>query len=58
MALLWLKNDLLQGIDGKEAVFVVLLDLFSAFDLVDHKVLIKRMQSQFRLSGNVIEWLK
>ena len=57
-ALLRLKNDVLQGIDGKEAVFVVLLDLSSAFDLVDHKVLIKRMQSQFRLSGNVIEWLK
>ena len=30
-ALLRLKNDVLQGIDGKEAVFVVLLDLSSAF---------------------------
>ena len=56
-ALVRLKNDILLGIDQKKAVFVVILDLSSAFDLVDHAILTHRMQTQFRLAGSVIQWL-
>ena len=39
-ALLRLHNDIMQAIDNKEAVALVLLDLSAAFDTVDHEILL------------------
>lgn len=56
-ALLRLRNDILQGLDGKKAALVVLLDMSSAFDLVDHLALIDRMRTVFGICGTANTWL-
>ena len=46
-ALLKVKNDVLNAVDRREVVLLVLLDLESAaFDTIDHDVLIKRLHNK------------
>jgi len=33
------------------------LDLSKAFDLIDHELLLKKMQLEFGVQGNAEEWL-
>ena len=46
-ALLKVKTDLLQAIDHQEVVSLILLDLSSAFDIVDHCLSLQRLQVSF-----------
>ncbi|XP_033119260.1 uncharacterized protein LOC117118706 [Anneissia japonica] len=58
-ALLRVTNDMLCTIDNpKESVALLLLDLLSAFDTVNHNVLISRLKTSFGLSSTVINWFK
>ena len=43
-ALLRIQNDILKSIDDKQCVVLLLLDLSAAFDTVDHKILLHRLQ--------------
>ena len=43
-ALLRIQNDILKSIDDKQCVVLLLLDLSAAFDTVDHKMLLHRLQ--------------
>ena len=56
-ALLRVKNDILRSIDDHKAVALVLLDLYAAFDTVDHTILIQRLEQVFGLEGLVLSWL-
>ena len=56
-ALLKLQNDTLSYFDQRKAVFLVLLDLSAAFDTVDHKILVKRLESNFKVSNVALQWL-
>ena len=42
-ALLRVKNDILKELDAGKAIILVLLDLSSAFDTIDHHILAERM---------------
>ena len=55
-ALLKVKNDLLNAVDNKLVAFVVLLDLSSAFDTVDHEILLNRLTDEFGIAGSVKSW--
>ena len=55
-ALVRVSNDILRDVDNKKAVFLVLLDLSSAFDTVDHKLLRNRFKS-FGIGGVVLGWI-
>ena len=44
-ALTSVYDDILRHIDEKQCVIMLLLDLSAAFDIVDHKILLSRMQS-------------
>ena len=55
-ALIKVKADILNAIDNKEVVCLVLLDLSAAFDTVDHQILLERLKNMFGLTGTVINW--
>ena len=43
--------------DGKLSLFI-LFDLSAAFDLVDHSILLKRIESTYGFDGFILEWFK
>ena len=53
-ALVKVKADLLNAIDNKEVVCLVLLDLSAAFGTVDHQILLERLEKRFGFTGLVI----
>ena len=57
-ALLRVCNDILQAIDEGQEVVLVLLDLSSAFDTIDHKVLLDRLHTRYGFSGSVLDWFR
>ena len=54
-ALLRVQNDILTSIDNKEITVLVLLDLSSAFDTVDHAILLNRLKN-IGITGLVHDW--
>ena len=57
-ALLRVQNDILKSIDDKQCIVLLLLDLSAAFDTVDHKILLHRLRSRFRIKGKTLSWLQ
>ena len=54
-ALLRVQNDILTSIENKEITVLVLLDLSSAFDTVDHAILLNRLKN-IGITGLVHDW--
>ena len=44
--------------DDKRAVLLALLDLSAAFNTVDHKIMINRLEHVFGITGTVLRWFK
>jgi len=57
-ALLQVQNDLLHAIDRGSEALLVLLDFSSAFNTIDHAILLYRLQHRFGFSGNVFKWIQ
>ncbi len=57
-ALLKVVNYIWLETDKGSAVALVLLDLSSAFDMVDHNILISRLESCVGLQGKVLKWFQ
>ncbi|CAB3992083.1 Hypothetical predicted protein [Paramuricea clavata] len=57
-ALLRVFNDVLYAIDDHQEVVLVLLDLSSAFDTIDHTLLLERLSHRYGINGTVLEWFK
>ena len=57
-ALLKVKNDLLMAMDKGQVTLLVLLDLSSAFDTVEHEILLDRLRSTVGLRGKVLSWFE
>ncbi len=55
-ALLKVKNDLLMNMNKGHMSILVLLDMSSAFDTVDHEILIQRLETKFGFKGTVLAW--
>ena len=55
-ALLRVVNDLLQSMDQNKISILLLLDLSAAFDTVDHKILLHRLQYSFGIESTVLNW--
>jgi len=51
-------SDIYAAADRREVTLLGLLDLSSAFDCVDHDVLIERLQQSFGIHGNVLAWIR
>ena len=57
-ALLRVHNDISLALDNNNDVILVLLDLSSACDMVNHQILLKRLQDRYGIYGAVLDWLK
>ena len=57
-ALVRVCNDVNIALDTHSEVILVLLDLSSAFDTIDHNILITRLRDDFGINGTVLEWMK
>ena len=56
-ALLKVKTDILKAMDNQEVTCLVLLDLSAAFDMVDHKILLERLENLFGITGMLFDGL-
>ncbi len=57
-ALLKVYNYILMSTDAGNAVALILLDLSSAFDMVDHNLLLSRLKNCVGLRGTVLNWFQ
>ena len=57
-ALVRVHNDILQAIDRKQCVFLVLLDQSAAFDTIEHDVLLERMEHSVHVNGTALQWFR
>ena len=54
--LLKFQADILSRMDKQEVSMVVLIDLSAAFDTIDHNIMLNVLQSEFHITGNVLNW--
>ena len=57
-ALLRVLNDLLLSADSGSPVILVLLDLTAAFDTVDHRILLSRLEHLVGLKGTALQFFQ
>jgi len=55
-AVLIVYNDIVRAVDKGQVVPLVLLDLSSAFDTVDHDCLLSVLQCRFSVDGDAMTW--
>jgi len=55
-AVLKVVADILQALDSGDLAVLVLIDLSTAFDAVDHATLLRRLRKSYGLNGIVIDW--
>ena len=56
--LLKVKTDIIKAMDNQEITYLVLLDLSTAFDTVDHSILQNHLENDFEIRGNVLWWIE
>ena len=57
-ALVRVQNDILNHLDDKKGVILVLLDLSAAFDTIDHDTLFHQLHHRLGLSDIALQWFK
>ena len=57
-ALLKTHNDIPSSMDDGKVTALTLLDLFAAFDTIDHTILLRRLDDWFGVSGKALDWFK
>ena len=58
LLLLKFINDILVGIDSKNGVVVLLIDLSAAFDTVDNSKLLNILFNELKICGTALKWFK
>ena len=56
-ALIKIVNDTPWAMEHKNITILVIIDLSTAFDTVDHKVLLEVLQKCFGIDGMALEWV-
>ena len=54
-ALTCVSNDILLSLDQGKAVVIVLLELSTAFDTVEHATILSRLEHDFSIKGKALE---
>ena len=56
-ALTRVQDDIARSLDQRQEVIVVLLDFTSAFDTIDHVIMLNRFAGRYGFDGSVLKWL-
>jgi len=57
-AMLRVVNDVLLAIDLRHEAVLVLLDMSSAFDMIDHPLLLDRLSTWYGVGGTALPWFR
>ena len=57
-ALLTVQNDLLMAVDTKGTALLILLDLWAAFDTIDHGMLLPGLEYAFGLKDEALALIR
>ena len=57
-ALLKVQNDILLAMDRQHVTLLVRLDLSAAFDTVNHRVLLRRLEVTYGITGTALQWFR
>ena len=57
-ALLKIKAGILEAVEKKEVMCLVMLDLSSAFDTISPELILKRMKYRFSITDTVLLWIE
>ena len=57
-ALARVTNDILMKMNTQEVTLLVMLDLCAAFDTVNHKIFLTRLNEELGICGSALEWFK
>ena len=57
-ALLKVKTDIRNAMDNKEVTCLVKLELSAAFNVVNHSLLLNRLQYHFGIQGSALSWIR
>ena len=57
-ALLRMRNDILVSMNKQQVTLLVFLDLSTAFDTVDHDILLWRLEYKFGMKDQPLTWFK
>ena len=57
-ALLKVMNDVLLNMNSQQVTLMVLLDLSSAFDTVNHNILLERLDKDIGMRGVTLDWFR
>ena len=57
-ALAKVQNDIVVALDQKRVVVLVMLDLSSAFHVIDHGIMVKRFQHSFGMIAEALDWMR
>ena len=55
-ALTRVQNDIARSLDQRQEAILVLLDFTSAFDTIDHNIMLHRFAKRYGFGGNVLQW--
>ena len=57
-AMVRVLNDILLTIDSRQEAVLVLLDMSSAFDTIDHSLLLQRLRDRYGVGGTALSWFE
>ena len=54
----YVTNDIKLAMDSKKGTILVMIDLSSAFDTIDHSILLSRLELRYGITSVVLEWFR
>ena len=52
-----LSNYILSALDNNESVLLIMVDIFKAYDYIDYKILLKKLENA-GIRGNTFQWFE
>ena len=52
------QNAILSALDAGSSAILLMLDLFAAFDTIDHDILQSRLCNIYGITGNALDWFR